>query len=667
VAPKTEAHDSAAVPSVGAAPYRLTLDAKPLVALTRDRHLLATLKKVTDPAHEVRAVGSEIDLSSALMSHHGGVAVLDCAAVANPIATLTERVHAQFPDLVLIVAGGSSEQGALAAQITDGSVHRFLHKPVSEQRVRLFVESAWRRHAEDDGVLRAVRAAPPVRPAGAPKWWLAFALFAVVAAALGWYLTRTPQASHEGAAAVPAGAASPATPGDAALEELLARASQALAAGALVAPPEANAADLYRLALQRSARDPRALSGLEQVIEGLLAGAEAELQQQHLQAAQQLADQARAISPDHPRVAFLTAQIAAQRDRAVLGKAQRAAADGNVASALATLDDAARGSERSTLMNEARTVLAQQQLDAKVAEKLEHARDALGRGALLEPTEDNARSWIEAARALAPNDPAVQQAAQDLVARLEHQARDALSAHDADAVDRWAAGAAEAGADPAHVAGLHRDAQRLRSAAHADSLAQLTQAFNQSLEQGHVMEPAAESAGFYLAQLTQADADAPATQTARAAYRTRLLAETRSALNGSDLAGAHHWLAEARAAGADASELGTLEASLTHAQEEAQQASTYVNESTLTRTRYQAPQFPQVALQRGIDGWVDLQFLVGADGTVGDLKVVGTQPAGMFEQSALEAVRHWRYEPVVRNGHPVSQRASVRVRFTVQR
>jgi outer membrane biosynthesis protein TonB len=39
----------------------------------------------------------------------------------------------------------------------------------------------------------------------------------------------------------------------------------------------------------------------------------------------------------------------------------------------------------------------------------------------------------------------------------------------------------------------------------------------------------------------------------------------------------------------------------------------------------------------------------------------------MFEEAALEAVRHWRYRPVVRDGHTVSQRARVRVRFAVQR
>ena len=106
---------------------------------------------------------------------------------------------------------------------------------------------------------------------------------------------------------------------------------------------------------------------------------------------------------------------------------------------------------------------------------------------------------------------------------------------------------------------------------------------------------------------------------------------------------------------------------LAAAESAAQQANSYVNESTLTRTRYVAPQFPDVARQRGIDGWVDLQFVVGTDGVVGDVAVVGAQPVGIFEQAALEAVRHWRYQPVVHDGLAVSQHARVRLRFTVQR
>jgi protein TonB len=316
---------------------------------------------------------------------------------------------------------------------------------------------------------------------------------------------------------------------------------------------------------------------------------------------------------------------------------------------------------------QARDGVAQKQVDSRVAEYRSRGRDALSRGRLIEPLENNARFYIESARALAPGDPAVQQASADLSARLESEARKALAARNPEGADMWASAAADAGAAPATIAALHGEARQLRSAALAASLAHLSQAFNQSLEQGHVTEPATDSAQFYLAQLTQADAANPATQQARGAYRARVLDEARNALGARDFAGTHRWLAEARAAGADAADLGALDAALTHAQEEAQQASTYVNESTLTRTRYVPPQFPEVARQRGIDGWVDLQFLVGTDGAVGDIKVVGAQPAGIFEQSALDAVRRWRYQPVVRDGQSVSQRARVRLRFAVQR
>ena len=59
--------------------------------------------------------------------------------------------------------------------------------------------------------------------------------------------------------------------------------------------------------------------------------------------------------------------------------------------------------------------------------------------------------------------------------------------------------------------------------------------------------------------------------------------------------------------------------------------------------------------------------MVGSDGAVSDVAVVGAQPVGIFEQAALDAVRHWRYQPVLRDGKAISEHARVRLRFTVQR
>src|SRR4029077_1251096 len=99
----------------------LTLIGAPLLVLTHDRRLLETLRQVADPAHEVYAAGSEVDLAAALMARHAGVVVLDIAALATPAGQLAGRLHAQFPDVVLIVAGGARGHGGVAGRGTRGS------------------------------------------------------------------------------------------------------------------------------------------------------------------------------------------------------------------------------------------------------------------------------------------------------------------------------------------------------------------------------------------------------------------------------------------------------------------------------------------------------------------------------------------------------------------
>ena len=63
--------------------------------------------------------------------------------------------------------------------------------------------------------------------------------------------------------------------------------------------------------------------------------------------------------------------------------------------------------------------------------------------------------------------------------------------------------------------------------------------------------------------------------------------------------------------------------------------------STLTRTHYLAPQFPEAARARGIEGWVDLQFLVNTDGSVGELTTapyVVASGSGLSPSSAFRAM-----------------------------
>ncbi len=76
------------------------------------------------------------------------------------------------------------------------------------------------------------------------------------------------------------------------------------------------------------------------------------------------------------------------------------------------------------------------------------------------------------------------------------------------------------------------------------------------------------------------------------------------------------------------------------------------------------PQYPAKAKQRRIEGWVDIEFTISPAGTVDNPKVIGAHPRNVFEQSALRAIRRWRYNAKVVDGVAVSQHGvRMRIRF----
>lgn len=67
------------------------------------------------------------------------------------------------------------------------------------------------------------------------------------------------------------------------------------------------------------------------------------------------------------------------------------------------------------------------------------------------------------------------------------------------------------------------------------------------------------------------------------------------------------------------------------------------------------PTYPPRAILRNIEGWVLVQFSVAANGRVADVFVVDADPAGVFDEETIEAVRQWRYRPMVKDGRPVER------------
>lgn len=79
-----------------------------------------------------------------------------------------------------------------------------------------------------------------------------------------------------------------------------------------------------------------------------------------------------------------------------------------------------------------------------------------------------------------------------------------------------------------------------------------------------------------------------------------------------------------------------------------------------------APQYPRDAARARINGWVQLEVLVNADGSVRSAKVLEAQPKGLFEATAVAAVLRWKFKPKIVNGTPVAQRGSQRIDFNIR-
>lgn len=58
----------------------------------------------------------------------------------------------------------------------------------------------------------------------------------------------------------------------------------------------------------------------------------------------------------------------------------------------------------------------------------------------------------------------------------------------------------------------------------------------------------------------------------------------------------------------------------------------------------EAPRYPLAAMNRKIEGEVEVAFTIQPDGRVANARVVSADPAGVFDRAALAAAARWRFE-----------------------
>jgi len=84
------------------------------------------------------------------------------------------------------------------------------------------------------------------------------------------------------------------------------------------------------------------------------------------------------------------------------------------------------------------------------------------------------------------------------------------------------------------------------------------------------------------------------------------------------------------------------------------------------RLRYKvAPVYPVEAREAGIVGIVKLTALIGTDGSIQQLSVNRGHP--LLVKAALDAVKQWKYDPVILDGSPVEVVTAIDVVFELRK
>jgi len=555
-----------------------------VVVLTSDPGLLATLHQSAGPEHAIWHAPSADTAVDLLVGGRCSILVADLGALRGDAAALLDRLHAQFPELILMATGRREEEHSVAMLVSDQRIYRFLHKPVSPARANLFLSAASRRYNELRNAvpIDLITGKHIVPRSKTPAIVISLVVLLSLAAggAFWWQSRKEPVA-----VAPPPRAVGSLTP-DEQIADFLARGEMALATDRLVDPRGNNAVEYYRSVLALQPDNPGAHTGLERV--GM------KMEARVLEALQ-----------------------------------ERDAARG--ATALATLQHAVPEYPR---------------LDQLRAELLALSRSSRSPISVAPPPEPVKRP---PARTSAPASTPGAKAATTQTAPTPTPSVDApalgAAALTVTAPAAAATAAAAAGSDP--------------TPSELDNVARLR-------GRGILLEPPVNNAYEQLLALRAKYPYSIGVRTEQQQLASTFLDRTRTALAAGDVALASAFLSRVDNLVPNMAATKSLQTQLATLQQQSQFNSNIVQAKTLKRVREVPPVYPRDAERQKLSGWVDVEFTVAPDGSTQDLVVRGAEPQRTFDQAAIDAVKRWRFEPIMRDGTAVAQRAALRIRFELK-
>ena len=505
------------------------------------------------------------------------------------------------------------------------------------------------------------------------------ALAIVLVAVVGYMLLRRPDALptlppsanavHTAKPAAepagPTGAAAPeetrpaeeSTPAAAAAAEdkvdaLVSAAQTAMRDRHFIEPAEGSALSLYRSALLLDPGNGEAQQGLKRLSEILVGRVQSALDDKQFEAALQALETVRSIDPNDPRLAALDERIAKMRDE--LGPAEIEAAINaqNFDRAAQLIDQAARARSISEpKLAQLRDELRRHHADSDGSRILALLDARLDQDELMEPANDSAVSYFVRARKAGAMVDDLETRGRELVRRLTQEAHKAIDERRLADADHITSVLRSIGTPPSTIAGLQHDigAARAQQVQKQSDQSRIVDLVKSRLAQGSAANPENDSALYYLGQLKSIDPQNPALPELTKAVQSQVLEQAGNAIDAAELTQADALLQLASDLGR-APEADSLAQRLRSAKTAASGAPQEVAESSLTRLRTLDVEYPPGALQKMIQGTVELGYVVTPKGAVSDLRVIDANPTGIFETAATKAISRLRYKPTV-DGH----------------
>jgi TonB family protein len=186
--------------------------------------------------------------------------------------------------------------------------------------------------------------------------------------------------------------------------------------------------------------------------------------------------------------------------------------------------------------------------------------------------------------------------------------------------------------------------------------------FESALAANRILTPPNDNARHYVELMIAAAPTNPQTRADRDLLVTELLARSAQSLEGLDTDGARAWIDAAEPLAANPAQISAARNAWTD-RIIAMETAKPLPASAMKLVNYVPPEFPRTAVQRGIEGWVDVEFTVAANGTTRDISAADASHERMFRAEAIAAVTQWTFEPRIFMERPIDQRVHTRVRF----